>query len=255
MLVFSESAQYKKLMENGFEKFPNKRDLTILCKFWLDEGTTFYELKDKMVEFCKKHNSKFNYAKSESLLLKVLKAVEEPTKEKEVDKKLNAHIQFYESETKMLKAIKDLKQQSVLFVMMALGKWLGTPYLYLNHNSVIKIKDVFNYAKVKLTKEKQGLLLNELFKADLIKVDLKPIMRTWLPFSFEGQITLEFNIDDDMLEYWKLYSYTLCEICRKPFVKLSNKQKYCKECAKIVKNEQNKNSASYKSKHNIRLGK
>lgn len=238
MLVFDENVHYEKLINNGFEKYPNKRDLTILCKHWLDENNSLsdLELKDKMIAFCIKHNSQFNVARSENLLIKVLNGLkEQPSFE------FNKNIIITKQEINTLKSIKNFKEQKVLFVIICLAKWRNANFIYLNEESTIKLQDIFSLANVKATKKEQLLLLHNLNEQGLIDVQLKPILKCFIPcINEQDEKVLEFTISDNMISEWLWFILPHCAKCNKPFEKNSNKQKYCKDCAKIVKNEQNK---------------
>lgn len=243
MLVLNEQTHFNKLIKNGFEKYPNKRDLLILCNGWMCEKKySDEELKHKMIEFCKNYNSQFNSTKAETLFLNVLKDIH---KEKKFE--FNNHINITKNEVISLKKLDTLKKQKVMFIILSLAKWRNSNYIYLNSGSSIKVSDIFDLAKIKCTKKEQFKLLHELNELGFIDVQLKPILKCMIPIcdceanSVNG---IEFDIDDNLIFYWEDYVLPHCEICGNPFERKSNRQKYCAKCAKVVKNEQNK---SYKN--------
>ena len=243
MLVLNENTHFKKLNENGFEKYPNKRDLLVLCKGWLQEKEYSDEqLKHKMIEFCKNYNSQFNTSKAEGLFLSVLKDIH-----KENKFEFNKHINITINEIKALENLDSFKKQKIMFVILSLAKWRNVNYIYLNNGSSIKVSDIFELAKVKCTKKEQFKILHELNEEGFIDVQLKPILKCMIPIcdcDSNSINEIEFDIDDDLIFHWENYVLPHCEICGNPFERKSNRQKYCAKCAKVVKNEQNK---SYKN--------
>lgn len=228
-------------MANGFEKYPNKRDLIILCQQWLKDGFEKNELKEKMLEFCCEWNSQFNYAKNENLLLGVLKKIENLENETPVFR-FSTNIVFFKGEIDKIKELNNKNLQKIAFVMVALAKWRNANFIYLNSESTIKLKDVFKYAEIKATGIQQERALHELNSCGFTDVQLKPILKYIMPaILFDGEIALSFEIDDNMIKHWVKIAYPHCERCGCEIIKQSNKQKYCKECAKIVLKEQKLN--------------
>ena len=240
MVVLNEEPHFYKLNRSGFEKKPNKRDLIILCRGWLKEKKySSEELKHKMIEFCKNFNSQFNVSKSESLFVNVLKSLEDQN-----SFEFMSHINISQNEIKSLIQLNNFKKQKVLFIMLCLAKWRNADFIYLNSGSSIKVSDIFELAKVKCTKKEQFRMLHELNNESFIDIQLKPILKCIIPIcDTNSENIISFDIDDNLIFHWENYILPHCEICGKPFERKSNRQKYCSECAKKVKNEQNK---SYK---------
>lgn len=240
MLIFNEDAHYNHLMECGFEKYPNKRDLVILCEHWLANRLPLESLKDNIIDFCTKWNNQFNEAKNENLILSVIKQVKK-NQENGKPFEYNKNIIFYKQELDTILCIKDRKMQKVLFIIISLAKWRNANYIYLNSASSIKLKDIFTLADVKATKKEQMMLLHELNENGFTDVQLKPLLKLLIPCIVnDGEIALSFVISENMIVELLNLILLHCERCGKPFEKQSNKQKYCKECARIVKNEQNR---------------
>lgn len=242
MLVFNEDEHCQKLLEHGFEKFPNRRDLTILCKYWLEHGTSKKELVPKMIEFCKNFNTHFNYAQNEELLLSIVANLD-----KEGPKvKLCSKIKIFDSEFKALQNIEDKDLQKVAFVMVVLAKWRNANFIYINSESSIKIKDIFTLAHLKKTKKER---LHDLFllnSSGFCDIQLKPLDKIFIScICNDGILKTEFDISDDLIQNWWNLIGPYCQVCGKGFEKNNNKQKYCKDCAKkinIQKTVQNRKS-------------
>lgn len=238
MLVFDTKKQYEKLVSEGFEKYPNKRDLLILCKEWLVEGCNICDLKYKMSEFCEKYNSQFNYAKNEQLFLNVINQI---VKEQEngIAFEFNSKIKIYKEELDKINSLKTIELRKVAFIIVCLAKWRNANYIYLNSGSSIKLKDIFNLSKIKETGKQQQLYLHMLNETGFIDVQLKPLLKIFIPCIGENsEIELEINVSDDMIDEYVNLNLPHCERCGKVYEKHSNKQKYCPDCAKEVIKEQ-----------------
>lgn len=238
MLIFDKRKHYEKLIEQGFEKYPNKRDLIVLCENWLAEGEIVENLYDRIIAFCKKWNSQFRPAKNEQLILSVLDQINNST---EYKFSLNTNMKFYKTEIEEIKSITDKKLQKIMFIIMCLAKWRNANYIYLNCESSIKLKDIFDLARIKDTKINQMEMLHQLNSSGRIDTQLKPILKVFIPSICEdGECMFEFSINDNMIQEWLNLVGVKCLRCGNGFEKNCNKQKYCKNCAKIIKNEQNK---------------
>ena len=238
MLVFDTNKQYNKLMEFGFEKYPNRRDLLILCKEWIKEDSNFDTLLESMKNFCQKWNSQFNYAKSESLFLSVINQIQ---KEQicGVSFEFNSNIKIYKTEIDEINELKDLSLMKVAFIIICLAKWRNVNYIYINTGSSIKVKDIFNLAGIKETGKHQQEILHKLNDIGFIDVQLRPLLKVFVPCIVDNEeVALEFNVCDSMIDYFLEYILPHCERCGKAYEKHNNKQKYCPECAKEVAREQ-----------------
>lgn len=240
MLIFDKDKHYEKLMAHGFEKYPNKRDLIILCEHWLKIGVAFDSLKCSIVDFCSKWNSQFNEAKNENLILSIIEQVKKNANNSNAFE-CNKNIIFYKQELDVVLRIKNRDMQKVLFIIIALAKWRNANYIYLNSESSIKLKNIFTLANIKATKKEQMMLLHELNENGFTDVQLKPLLKLFIPCIInDGEISLSFVISENMIVELLNLILPHCERCGSPFEKQSNKQKYCKACARIVKNEQNR---------------
>ena len=238
MLVFDTNKQYNKLICNGFEKYPNRRDLIILCKEWLNNGTDISQLKQKMIEFCEKWNTQFNYAKYEQLFLNVISHIKKE-QENGVAFEFNSNIKIYKKELASIKGFEKLELQKIAFIILCLAKWRNANYIYLNSGSSIKLKDIFTLSNIKCTKKEQMDYLYQLNLLGFIDVQLKPLLKVFIPcMQNDDELEFEFKISDNMINEYIEHTLPHCEKCGNIFEKKNNKQKYCCECAKIVLREQ-----------------
>jgi len=269
MIIFNKEEHYNELINNGFEKFPNKRDLIILARHWYEKDNIYLSnIKINLINFCLKYNTQFNPIKCENLLIKVVESLEHD----EIKDNFKPRISLFKEEILYIKNIKSnankfkwngLKNnkkwcdylQRLLFVMLCISKWKNyTPIdvsdnniksIYITSTSPIKLKQYFELARIKFTKKQQVKALFELNNMGLINVNLRPLLRYDILFSKNnGELVKEFTINKDMIDVFDEVigeNYVECERCHKKFEKNSNRQKYCKNCANIVKKEQKLN--------------
>lgn len=202
MLIFDSKIHYDNLILNGFEQYPNKRDLIILATYWLKNNIVSYEtLKDYMIFFCKKCNSQFNLIKSEKLILSVMDAIQNGKNampENFYSKKIN----FTEKELNLIKKMNDSNSQSILFVIMSLCKWYRADYLYFNSNSSLQIGELFDFAGIKKTKKQQLEILHHLNDSGYISINLKPLLKCdVLVLDGNSFPKYTFVIDRDMIKH------------------------------------------------------
>jgi len=235
MLIFDKEKHFENLEKNGFEKYPNKRDLTCLCEGWLKKGAKLDDLKFLMSNFCKQWNSKFNYAKSENLLLSVVSNFNLPTNNVTTFNFCNV-ILIYNSEIETIKRLSGKKAQKVAFAILCLAKWRNADYIYLNESSSIHLKDIFSLVGIKDTIKNMSLILHSLNEQGFIDVQLKPIMKCFVPSIVQsGDIFTEFNISEEAIgrEMLKVVGFK-CEKCGDFYDRIKNNQKYCSACAKVA---------------------
>lgn len=240
MLIFDNNLRFQQLNENGFEKYPNKRDLLILCEEWSKENQDIHFLQQKIIEFCTKWNDQFIPAQNESLILSTIKQVQKQiTNGKSFE--FNTNVIIYKSEYETIVALKDKQLQKLAFVLVCLAKWRNANYIYINSKSSIKLKDIFELAEIKCSKKEQALMLHRLNSCGFTDVQLKPLLKLFIPSICPvGDVVLEFKIGYNLLQYYKDISYPHCKRCGNAFERMANNQIYCKECGKIIKNEKTK---------------
>lgn len=239
MLIFDKNKQYENLMNNGFETYPNKRDLQIVAEKWLDEGCAFDTLKSKLFSFCQKWNAQTNYAKVEPLILRVL---EEISAEKDTNFVFQNEVDFFVCEKELILSLSDDKMRRILFIMLCLAKWRNANYIYINSGSSIKIKDIFSLSGVKATQKEQLQILHKLNDLHVIDVQLKPILKIFIPFIVLAReaepLEKTIRMSETMIDELLTYTLPHCARCGRPFIKRCNKQIYCKECREILDREQ-----------------
>lgn len=246
MIIFNQKQQYDNLIKNGFEKYPNFRDLMILAKEWFFvEKIDKNDIKNKLNQFCKEKFEYYDEYKSTDLIKKVINKLDETQNYTELPEKLI----FYKTEIDDILKIKNKDLQKLIYIFCCLSKLKKSDGIYLNSNNSMKLCDIFELAQVKLAKNKQELVLYDLYKNGFLNVDLRPLLK-YHPscLKFGGEIDFEITPSEDLILELQNRNGTIlikCERCGKLVPKTNNRMKYCKECSKkinIEKTKQNQKS-------------
>lgn len=235
LILFNEKDQYKNLMKNGFKRFVNLRDLSIIARELNSQGLDTEEIKKELIKFSKKWNMDFNEIKYESLVLKALDNIKKPRIK-------SRRISFYEEELEVIEGIEDYDTRKVLFVLMSLAKKDRKDYVYLNTAGIYKLAEVFKIAGVKKKKVEQEHVLHMLHKNGFLYCNYKPLLRYDITFIADHLSTkpnskkiLEFTPSANMiLEYEKYLGDAVeeCFSCKGLYRVKKNSNGLCKECKK-----------------------
>jgi hypothetical protein len=237
MIILNYKEYTKKLLENGFAKFPNVRDMLIIAKSMVEKHAKNVEIYDFLIDFCKKWDKHINIAKISNKIQFALKDISKPLPI------LCENIKFYKSEIDFIKSIKDYDLQKVLFIIMSIAKTKNINYVYLNGTSAIRLKDIFELANVNISKAKQELALHELYACGAItptyglRYSINCLSR-----DTDNVVIFEFAPTTQMVLQYELYcgKAIYCQKCGTLVHKNNNKMKYCKECATEIKLKKDK---------------
>lgn len=241
MIIFNTKDHYDNLVLNGFEKYPNKRDLIILSKQWhFQEGVPINDIKTMLVDFCQKWNKEFNSAKYENTLIEVVNELKEPQN----DFKAYDKISFYKSEVDLINKIVGENEKRLLFVLMTICKMRKYNSIYLNSGTSLKLKEIIQLSNVKLCAKGQDLLLGSLYRQKAIDVHIKPLLKCDI-FNIEnkGDISFEFVPSEKMIDEYdnkikpKDVVYIKCQSCGIEVVKKGRNHKNCENCSIIINNK------------------
>lgn len=230
-MILNYKEQYEKLIANGFDKYPNRRDLSILAHKWKQEGNDIETINKKLVDFCKKF-SNVSISVCETYIKEVIEKLDTYLRT------LKEKIEFTQKELEVIKAYKNSDIEKVLFILMCYYKINNKFYLCANSN--ISIKEIFEIAKVKATKEKQLSILHELYTNGEMHITLKPLLSVSVIQYPQSEKVLEVPVGYDMVSYYLLFTkeYIRCKNCGCIIKKTSNNIKYCNKCRKTIKHNQ-----------------
>lgn len=243
MIVLNYNEQFENIIKNGFEKFPNHRDMLILAYKWKEQGKTQQSIKDMLLDFCNKQNNQFCQVKYENTINEILIQIQEKQKE------IPQNIYFTQNEIDKLNTIDNYNNKKVMFIIMSLIKIKGGDCIYLTSSSTIKQKDIFELANINCSMRNQDLILHELYACGAINVSLKPLLKItsdWI--SNDCLKKYSFSPNNNLILQYELITgkAIYCECCGIIVHKQNNKMKYCKDCAKKINIEKTKKRKSLK---------
>lgn len=238
MAIINIVEHYNELLKNGFKKGVNSRDMNIIARELYQNGKSKDEIREYIIKFCRKWNKQFNYARWESKINTVINNLDTPYENKIADT-----ICFTLNELEQIEDLPTFDLQKLMFIMMCLAKTYKTNFIYLNSNSKVTLREIYELAKVNTPLSKQDSALYEFVKQGVVDIKLKPLLKCCLLLlenDKDKRTRIEFKPNSEMiLEYYRYLGTKVvqCEMCGKSIIKTNNKVKYCKDCAKKAKIE------------------
>lgn len=240
-IILNETKQAVQILEKGEIGSNPASTLFLLGKYYnqkeqLNTEQTFYKLH----EFMEQHEKNYNAALWESAIEDIAKKSAKYSL-REIDA-----IPITQAELDSIAAMTPVKYQKLLFTMLCYGKFYNILSQH-NHGWVnTSIQELYKIARVTVKYKKDKFLyLNDMEQAGLISFSTKnDNLNIKVNFvDMEGPAV--FTITDfrelgyEYLNYIGNESFTLCTLCGRLIKKTNNKCRYCSDCAKIRKNQQN----------------
>lgn len=236
MIIYSQKVQYENLVANGFEKWPNFRDLMIIAKElkfkqMLDENA----IASYLLQFCAEKSEGTSEEVCKNLVGKCIERLKITENYTELPEK----IAFFSEECVEISKITNKRWQKLVYILCCLSKLKKSDGIYLNSSNSMKLSDVFELADIKMPKKDQEMELHKMKEAGLISVDMKPMCKFHPScLRLEGSLVAEFEPSSKMLK--ELYNFNgspmfACEKCGKMSPKTNNRCHFCKECAAEIR--------------------
>lgn len=268
MRILNEIAYAKELEKKGFIQKKYGFELKILAKYYYANGIIGDKLKEKLIEFCKLHISKYNEIKYMKMVKNACKYGED------YNLFVVKPVKITLTEFEKIQKLNDLKIEKIAFVLLVLANINKQSYsLYIKDKikKIIKINamkkkpqewerlkksfphvhkgyyvnnginEIFKLAKVYLNKKEKNAIMKKLIDEEFISMTYSCKYKLDYVFHQEEENAVIINnFDDFILEYDYLIGDNIghCECCGKPFRIRSNKHKYCSKCAKKILQEQ-----------------
>ena len=239
MVILNYEERYKEILENGFGKFPNTRDMQIVSMIERKNGKTEDEIAELLSEMCKKSVDTSSFRLVVKKILKVSRETKKNLRE------LSNEIIFSENEIKSIKTLKNYETQKLLYILMCICKIYGTDSVFLNSKSPVKLKEILSLAKISVSVRKGEDMLHDLFVSGLVSV-LPNLKYTIRCINYDtDDIAFSTKASVNMIEDFDIYNGLgiRCKCCGRYVKKRSNNTKYCSDCAKIAKAECDKKRA------------
>ena len=248
--IFNEENEAKHLYENGFEDGIDYKKIYMVAKY-IRQNFRYgkIRLEKVLIEFCKNQDSTFNpVIEANSIRRWINSAMQYNLRKVE-------SVGICQKEIEFLATVQKSKDRKLLFCALVLSKALKKSntrrkkkeqkqsiYYYLHYRNfmdIIHLSNLNNVSESDLadvfhTYQENFTFYNparELIRLNYIDGQSKP---TVIVDDFDNLISI-YNI---LFEQNKPPG--VCERCQKSIIKNSNTQKYCKDCSKIIRNEQQK---------------
>lgn len=240
-IILNEKEYALNALKNDFvdQKSPTLT-LNIVAKYLMHESKSKKEVKSELNHLMVKGCPFYNAIKWDAIIDKTVNKV--------FKKFLPIHIineiVITIGELETIRKLNNLRLEKLAFVLLVYSKiynirnnnalfWVNSPY-----------KDIFEDANIKVTKKMQAQMIHKLVEKEMIEcsiiVDCNNLKVLYHNEESDNHLVIS-DFRDYVLNYlrWRDEKIISCERCARLIEKKGNKKKYCNECAKEIKNEQN----------------
>lgn len=233
-IVFDEEAYAKTIIQNGIQFVSKKHyDLQVAANYLRQQGYEDIEIEKELHRISSISFSDYNWVKMYNIIDTKVK------RSKKQKLKRNSEIVITQSELDLILSENDKRIKNLMFVCLVLAKY----YMSNNHTDKYymsyKETDVFSLCDVFVRKDERLDLFYYLSEKGYVT----PTRYLGFIVNYVNEnspVVLKFKPDIDMVYYFEQYQgdiFINCENCGKLVKKTNNKTKYCKQCAKIKKEE------------------
>lgn len=140
-----------------------------------------------------------------------------------------------QNEIDIIQQVKSKPQQKLLFTLLTVAKYYNAVSERNNNWTNLEMKQLFKLANVQLTTQKQALMIHELYKNDFVILS-KKVGKPNIAVQFiddNSESVLEITRLKDLGKEYLYYcgeNYVRCERCGDLMNKVTNNNKYCKNC-------------------------
>jgi len=236
---FDEQKEAEEIFRNGFpdKKLDYQKMYTIAKYFRETFGYGEIRLERELLRFCKEQDKNFNPITEQDTINKWIRAAMRYKLRKVTE------IIITLSEVNLLKTIENKKERKILFTTLVLAKALkqkskkNTDNFYIWYSDLL---DIVHLSKISGLKETDVAKVFNTHKNlfTFYSAEKEGIRVNYADPGKDGEPV--YSLNDIPLSYEMIFG-TFCEKCKKPFLKNGNKQKYCKECAKEIIKEKDRN--------------
>lgn len=140
-----------------------------------------------------------------------------------------------QNEIDIIRQAKSKPQQKLLFTLLTVAKYYNAVSERNNNWTNLEMRQLFKLANVQLTTQKQALMIHELYKSDFVILS-KKVGKPNIAVQFiddNSESVLEITRLKDLGKEYLYYcgeNYVRCERCGDLMKKVTNNNKYCKNC-------------------------
>lgn len=253
MLVFDEKKYAMNLIKNKEFQTYRQKDIEryILIRYLSSEGMSSEEIKKEL--------ENFPLVGCEYLDKKEINIIYDKILERALAYPLvtNIHTMIFKNEIEVINSIEDENARNLLFILLVYYKWATTQqqlFFFSKHNNAKMVItndiDIWKYAGLmKLRVADRYRLCNQLILKGLyVEDNFKSNNYFYLPFASDangsGEVAICIDNYDNILGELYFYNdpehYKRCSECGVVIKKTRSPKKYCDSCARVVKNQKNK---------------
>jgi hypothetical protein len=247
-LIFDEKSEAENLLSNGFSSFMSYKDLCILAKYFKYIGKNEAQIRRSLIGFCVKYNPEFNEILSRERINKAI------INSKKYGIKLPININITESELLTIKNSGDHKRQKILFIALAIAKYMkynNTRYVPKNSSiyddnfyANISLTDILKMAKVNIGKAERVKIFSEFHDLGLISSTYVGYPRI-LFVDENSPVKIIITDMKNCIDFCPLY----CDICGEIIKNVSKKHNLCEKCYEERRRESIRNNVrNYRNK-------
>lgn len=231
-IILDEYKHVENILQNGIQTNNSKFEVQLLATYLRENGANEKEMENKLHEFCKHNYNDYNKVKQYKFIDSVIQ------RSKKLKLKRAYPVNITKKEIDVILREENYKYQKLMFVYLVLAKY----YMSNNHTEKYyvgcKDNDIFNFCDMYMRKSDKMDSMHHLTKKGYITPTLS--MSSIVNYVNEdSEIIMTFIPDNDMVYHFEKYVggiFINCDMCGRLVKKTNNRIKYCKECAKIVKN-------------------
>jgi len=248
VFLFDEEKPAKKLYENGFENGIIDYGQMYLVAKYIRQTNDYGEirLERALIDFCKAQDENFNPIKEAEIIKKWLRSA------MNYDLRKIESVTVSENEIETLKTIINDRDRKILFVILVLARALKkgntkrdkkefrtSEHYYIHYNNfsdIIRLARLNNISEVDLAR-----ILHNYSQWFIFYNPERELLR--LNYTDEDKKTIIINDLTNMIDYYNILfekniPIVQCINCGTKIKKNSNRQKYCKDCAKDKEKKQ-----------------
>lgn len=227
---FNEISYAKYIIENGFLTNRKLYEINILSKYYYYLKQSSEEVEKNIILFCEKNITNFSYARYIDKITKIVKNSKK-TPISEVSK-----IDIYKEEINFILSFNEDRYFNQVLLSLFMMKKIR---LFLNQKSYLNYKysKFSKYCGLRETKDIYKII-KKLEDYNLVRVCRNSNLEILFDVCSSGDVAFSIKDFYSPYKYLKNYlgekRYFECEHCGKMVQLKSNRQKYCKECSRIV---------------------
>lgn len=254
---FDEKKDAEEILRNGFkDNTIDYSKMYVIAKYFKDEfGYGEKRLEKKLIDFCLEHDKNFNPIVDSDIIKSWVKSAMMYSLRK-IDK-----LDLHQEEIEFLKKVNTNRERKLLFSILIMAKALKhrdtrrdrskknpSDKYYIHYNSFM---DIIRLSKMQgITEIGLASVIHKYIEHFTLYNPEKQLLR--VNYVHNTGVVLETITEfDNIMSYYDKYLQTkgenmtaliigYCARCKKEIEKKSNRQKYCKDCAKDVYREKQK---------------